>query len=324
MSSSTQKSPIFFTQHVTSVIATIRERFNASLAVVKKHATLANLILVIAIPAAIRYVTSSLLQVVRTFNLIFIVLKTLFQDPKNNPANGNDEPPLAAAQRLYRKEHMSWHMSYRVAALTCAGSILMVSFMIPPQSILFLVMNAPLAVVMLCDIARPIHTNTPAKTADQSYWQYLLRVGAQTRTALRETWAYAAVCAPYIHQTLLSLTTQIAKISVIHSLSAYRLLHASIHMAYLPHMLSLFSIAGGVTLMLQQQHHLRGYLQDMYKWVLEQPQVASLSQKLVVNYLLSSFLKAKVDKEPASGPVKTSTTGEEFGPRNTSSKQYSG
>ena len=63
MTSSTQKSPIFFTQYATSVIATIRERFDASLAAVKKHATLANLILVIAIPAAIRYVTSSLLQV---------------------------------------------------------------------------------------------------------------------------------------------------------------------------------------------------------------------------------------------------------------------
>jgi hypothetical protein len=320
MSSSTQKSPIIFTQYATSVIATIRERFDASLAAVKKHATLANLILIIAIPAAMRYVVSSLLQVVHTFNLVFIGFKTLFQDTENKPAECDGESPFAAAQRLYQ----NGHMSYRVVALASAGSILVLSFVIPPQSILFLVMNIPLAIVMLCDIARPIHTNTPVKTVDQSYWQYLLRVGAQTRSALRETWAYAAVCAPYIHQTLLSLTTQIAKISVIHSLSAYRLLHASIHMAYLPHMLSLFSVAGGVALMLQQQHHLRGYFQDMYKWVLEQPQVASLSQKLAVDYLLSSFLKTKVDKEAASGPVNTSTTGEEPGSKNTFNQQYSG
>ena len=81
--------------------------------------------------------------------------------------------------------------------------------------------------------------------------------------ALYNTWSYAAICAPLIHQTLVSFTHQIAHFSVAASPIA-RLFIGTIQLSFLPHTLFLLSMVGGATVVLQQKEKMIQFLSA--KW----------------------------------------------------------
>lgn len=245
--------------------STLGARLSTIKSAVQSALTRQNLLLATVGLVAAHFALRTVFQVLYYVNLLTISVKTLTHDPDNS--GGQSSKDLFD---FFGKIYKNGHMSLRLAALIGSAASVIFGLVISPQSLLFLALNAPLVAFMLYDIARPIQTATTTATKGMSYTQgisqllnHFRQLAWESMLALYNTWSYAAICAPLIHQTLASFTHQIAHFSVVASPIA-RLFIGTIQLSFLPHTLFLLSMAGGVTVVLQQKEKMIQFLSA--KW----------------------------------------------------------
>lgn len=245
--------------------STLGARLSTIKSAVQSALTRQNLLLATVGLVAAHFALRTVFQVLYYVNLLTISVKTLTHDPDNS--GGQSSKDLFD---FFGKIYKNGHMSLRLAALIGSAASVIFGLVISPQSLLFLALNAPLVAFMLYDIARPIQTATTTATKGMSYTKgisqllnHFRQLAWESMLALYNTWSYAAICAPLIHQTLASFTHQIAHFSVAASPIA-RLFIGTIQLSFLPHTLFLLSMAGGVAVVLQQKEKMIQFLSA--KW----------------------------------------------------------
>lgn len=150
------------------------------------HFSVPNLIFITALCLFFVFIAKFLIDLSKTLSLILVSYRIL--------------TPL--------KQTPSWAIKFRQACLVVGLSTLCLSFFITPKSLLYLLMTAPMSLLIIHDIIRSFIRSLPPKS-NQTTSQYLQSLLSKLKEPDLEVWSLTFASLPFLYQSTLATLSQI-------------------------------------------------------------------------------------------------------------------